>query len=145
MASQVFGPFNGPEFSLFAVNWAWLYEADAGTNLMTFEEFEARVKDSYASAQKKVKRSKLLVEQDRATGWVPNLDPCSLSPLPLSIYFSSNVSSIKLPLLNFPSWPQHMSAHVTHLFLPPWTFPILCLSKECSFLFSSSLSCLLIS
>lgn len=39
-------------------------EADAGTNLMTFEEFEARVKDSYASAQKKLKRSKLLVEQD---------------------------------------------------------------------------------
>lgn len=35
---------------------------------MMFEEFEARVKDSYASAQKKLKRSKLLVEQDRATG-----------------------------------------------------------------------------
>lgn len=82
MASQVFGPFNGPEFSLFAVNGhgAWLYEADAGTNLMMFEEFEARVKDSYASAQKKLKRSKLLVEQDRATGWVPNMEPCSLSP-----------------------------------------------------------------
>ena len=32
---------------------------------MTFEEFEARVKDSYASAQKKLKRSQLLVEQDR--------------------------------------------------------------------------------
>ena len=39
-------------------------ELDSETNLMTFEEFEARVKDSYATGQKKLKRAKLLVEKD---------------------------------------------------------------------------------
>ena len=39
-------------------------DVDVETNLMTFEEFEARVKDSYATGQKRLSRAKLLVEKD---------------------------------------------------------------------------------